>query len=103
MTPDVLKLKFLIFGTSGVLYLYFLSSFVFAASYPNSCPSEARAIVDAVGGCAEVDKNAYAAVYEQCCALPAPAPNKSVVLWISLVVVVVGLGIGIWHFRQKSK
>lgn len=56
----------------------------FGASYPASCPVEARAIVDAVGGCSTIDPGQYSSIYEKCCsviATPArtitPAPRPS--------------------------
>lgn len=58
------------------LLLFLFTPFSFAASYPSSCPAEAKAIVEAVGGCSAVNKNQYPSVYEKCCALPAPVTPK---------------------------
>ena len=64
----------LLFGT-----LMFIATVSFAATYPASCPAEAKAIVEAVGGCSVVNKSQYPSVYDKCCILPvsAPATTKS--------------------------
>lgn len=50
----------------------------FAASYPASCPAEAQAIVDAVGGCSAIDPNQYQSIYNKCCSVNAvPTPQIS--------------------------
>ena len=41
----------------------------FAASYPASCPAEAQAIVNAVGGCSAIDPDQYSSIYEKCCSV----------------------------------
>lgn len=58
-------------------FLFLISNTAFAASYPASCPKEAKAIVDAVGGCSSINKNLYSAVYEKCCAIKPIPPATS--------------------------
>lgn len=58
-------------------FLFLISNIAFAASYPASCPTEAKAIVDAVGGCSAIDKNKFSSVYQKCCAIKPIPPATS--------------------------
>lgn len=58
----------------AIAFLIFISP-AFAASYPASCPTEARSILNAVGGCSSVKKSQYPTVYEKCCAMAKDVPN----------------------------
>lgn len=69
-----------------VFYLLIMNvSFVFAATYPATCPAEAKAIVEIVGGCSAVDRNFYSAIWNKCCVsstptvTPAPVTVPSVI------------------------
>src|SRR3989344_2011258 len=69
--------------TSFLAFIAFLSFLlpvaVLGASYPASCPTEAQAIVDAVGGCSAIDPGQYSSIYEKCCsasATPASEPSS---------------------------
>lgn len=89
-------MKFLL-TTFAFLSLLFpvLSS---AATYPASCPTEAQAIVEAVGGCSAVDKDAYDAIYSKCCSVGKVIPvttttpvtpdtrNSNAGAWLLLIV-----------------
>ncbi len=44
-----------------------LPAFSFGATYPASCPAEARGIVEAVGGCAAISCSQYEAICAKCC------------------------------------
>lgn len=46
---------------------------VSAAVYKETCPSEAKAILDAVGGCSAVNCTEYFAICEDCCEAGAAA------------------------------
>lgn len=60
-----------------LLLFLLLAPSSFGAAYPASCPSEARAIVEAVGGCAAIGSQ-YEAIYSKCCSLgTAPASKQS--------------------------
>ena len=58
------------------IFYLLITNFSFAQTYPASCPTEAQAIVKAVGGCSSVNKSSYPSVYEKCCALPASITPK---------------------------
>lgn len=79
---------------------------VLRTRYPASCPSEAQAIVDAVGGCSAVDKDKYLSVYEKCCALLSP-PNSistATALWIVAVVLALGFAVaGMLYYSHMRK
>ena len=75
-------MKYLLTFTLGLFLL--VPVFSFAASYPASCPSEAQAIVDAVGGCSTISESEYGAIYEKCCSVvitptPPPATKKRLI------------------------
>ena len=75
----------------------------FAQTYPVSCPAEAQAIVNAVGGCLAVDKDLYSAIYDNCCVV-SPAPSSmTMTLWILAVVVLLGLGIMSLRYYLRSR
>ena len=57
----------------------FLSLSAFAAIYPTSCPSEAKAIVEVVGGCSAINRSSFPAIYDKCCAVTAPSSAPSVI------------------------
>ena len=40
------------------------------ASYPDTCPAAAKAVLDALGGCPAVNASQYPAINEKCCSLP---------------------------------
>lgn len=61
------------------IFYLLIANFSFAASYPASCPTEAKAIVDAVGGCSAVDKNIYSAVYNKCCVNSVTSDSKPII------------------------
>ena len=66
-------MKFLI---TSILFL-FSTAFSFGASYPDSCPSVGRTVVEALGGCSAISCSQYAATCEKCCpggVAPAPTP-----------------------------
>lgn len=93
-----------------ILFVFLITSYyllvtgaAFAVSYPTSCPAEAQSIVDAVGGCASVDKDAYAAVYSQCCSVPAPEPQKSAVFWTVAAVAVGLIAVAVWRGKYKKQ
>lgn len=66
----------------------------FAQTYPATCPAEAQAIVNAVGGCSAVDKDQYSAVYDSCCAVSSePISKMKMALWTAVVIAVLGLAI----------
>lgn len=76
MKPIVISFL-LLFFTPFALSLS--NGLAFAETYPNSCPSEARSILNAVGGCSAVNRSSYPSVYEKCCVKsasvsPAPTP-----------------------------
>jgi len=63
-----------LFVTSSLSLLFLFSApVVMAASYPNTCPAEAQAIVSAVGGCSAISCSQYAAICGKCC----PSANKT--------------------------
>ena len=73
--------------TSFLAFIAFLSFLlpvaVLGASYPASCPTEAQAIVDAVGGCPAIDPGQYSSIYEKCCSIsetPASEPSSEPIL-----------------------
>ena len=86
------------------IFYLLISNFSFAQTYPASCPDEARAIVEAVGGCAEVDNGQYSAVYDNCCAVSATSTSRGITaVWVALALVAVGFGaFGIRHRLRKK-
>lgn len=77
-----------------------MKSLVFAQNYPASCPKEAQSIVEAVGGCAEIDASAYAAVSAKCCILP---PQRQLaVFWVVIAVVAIGLIVAVWYWKRRK-
>src|SRR3989344_6204631 len=76
---------------------------VSAQTYQVSCPAEAKAIVEAVGGCSVVDKAQYSAVYEKCCVVSS-APVSKIALWVTIAVAVLGFGVaGILYYLHARK
>lgn len=59
------------FFASAALLLLLSPATVLGASYPASCPVEARSIIDAVGGCSTIDSSQYSSIYAKCCSVSA--------------------------------
>ena len=112
--------------TSFLAFIAFLSFLlpvaVLGASYPASCPTEAQAIVDAVGGCPAIDPGQYSSIYEKCCSIsetpasepsleptPEPSPDSDqetpsdTVSIIVSTLILGGLGYSVMRFVLKRK
>lgn len=103
--------------------LLLLPSFSFAASYPASCPVEARTIIDAVGGCSTIDSGQYSSIYGKCCSLsttpgsgvpskqiqkPTPQPDSetssgSFAILVSILILGGLVYLVIWFVRKRKK
>ena len=55
----------------------FVAFTVSATTYPSTCPSEAQAIVGAVGGCGAIDSNHYSVIYKKCCSANTTQTQKT--------------------------
>lgn len=53
-----------------------LPALSFGATYPASCPAEARGIVEAIGGCAEISCSQYGAICAKCCSNGSVPPES---------------------------
>lgn len=101
-------------------FLSFLTpTIVFGASYPASCPAEAQAIVNAVGGCSAIDPGQYSSIYGKCCSVstipgsqpslkpsPEPTPGTSSTLLIVIISIIVWGGLAyfiVWFIRKRKK
>ena len=85
------------------------------SQYPNTCPAEAIAIVNSVGGCAAVSQQTFPAVYEKCCRLPtstltptpapvpAPAERSSTSSYIVYVAIAAAVLIGFLMIKKNKK
>ncbi|MDO8558683.1 MAG: hypothetical protein Q7S09_05925 [bacterium] len=69
--------------------LVFLSPPVVAATYPDTCPKEGQAIVEAVGGCAAISCSEFEAICAECCtagdATSSPSPSVTFILATSIL------------------
>ena len=93
---------------------FLLSPVTFGASYPTSCPTEAQAIVDAVGGCQAISCNQYEAICAKCCVksepilepLPQSDSETSSDSFAILVIILILGGLAylmIWFVRKRKK
>ncbi len=97
-----------------VIFLLLLSPLIsFAQPYPDTCPAEARNILEAVGGCAVVDCNKFSAICQKCCVetsaqLPVQPTqnldriNQNRIPIIVILVIAAGIVI-LWLRRHKTK
>ena len=89
--------KIIIF--SLFLAFVFSTNLSMAQSYPTSCPSEAQAIVKAVGGCSTIDRVAYSNIYDNCCM--EAVSNSNLIIYALLAIVAIGLAT--WQVLKRRK
>ncbi|HEY4514127.1 MAG TPA: hypothetical protein VJH69_02275 [Candidatus Paceibacterota bacterium] len=96
-----LPLAFLFLGF--VLVALVLPQFLLAKEeYPATCPPEAVAIVNSVGGCGAVNPNAFSAVYDKCCSTADAADDSSgTSTYLVYIAIAIVLLLGLVMFRKK--
>lgn len=62
-------MKKLVLPTSLLLFAL-AAQIALAQSYPGTCPPEAQAIINSVGGCSAVDSSTYRNIHQKCCSSP---------------------------------
>ncbi len=70
-----------------------------AQSYSASCPIEAQAILNATGGCANIDSAVYSNIYANCCV--SATSNLTPIIYVLVVVIV--LALVIWQIFKRRK
>ncbi|MEK7478599.1 MAG: hypothetical protein AAB626_01585 [Patescibacteria group bacterium] len=95
--------KIIIF--SLFLAFVFSANLSMAQSYPASCPSEAQAIVKAVGGCSAIDRVAYSDIYDKCCveAVSNSNSNLNLNLIVYALLAVAAIGLATWQVLKRRK
>ena len=93
--------KIIIF--SLFLAFVFSTNLSMAQSYPASCPSEAQAIVKAVGGCSTIDRVAYSNIYDNCCVEAVSNSNSNSNLIVYALLAVVAIGLATWQVLKRRK
>jgi len=90
-------MKKLLFLSSSFSFIYPLISF--AQYYPDTCPTEAQSVLQAVGGCSGIDPQTYANIYSKCCVQV--TSNQNLIIYVILGVLVVALII--WQILERRK
>jgi len=89
-----------------MLVMMLLPTLAFAQSYPDTCPQEAQGVLNAVGGCEEVDCNQFSAICEKCCTQNSSVSSaKGIIsspLFLGILAFIVVAGsLVIWKVKQK--
>src|SRR3989344_3380946 len=100
-----LPFVFYVLAFLAVLSLSFPQISTAKEEYPSTCPPEAIAIVNAVGGCAAVNPQSFSAVYDKCCASAEPADASTgtpTYLGYTAVAFIIFLGLGRFIKKQPK-
>ena len=97
-----LPFVFYVLAFLAVLSLSFPQISTAKEEYPSTCPPEAIAIVNDVGGCAAVNPQSFSAVYDKCCASAEPADASSgTSTYLVYIAIAIVLLLGLVMFRKK--